>query len=830
MKRIIATNTIQTNTTQKIKKFSAEFSAEMFSLVTDNIYKDPVSAVIRELSCNAYDAHVAAGNEDIPFIITIPTQLDNEFRIRDFGTGLLPDEIDQIYTVMFKSTKGDSNDFVGCFGIGSKSPFALTTQFNIESYVNGTKWVYTVFKDDSGIPSYVSHIPDGEKTDEPNGLMISFGVSPDLSARGANGYTRWVAAAQDILPVFKVKPKCNVRFDLLDDATLFESIPMTLNGSDVTVELYCGNNAFRSKISDLSIEMGNVVYPVNYASNSSYRSQGGLNLALASHRFFNILEKKKEHKGHYEFFVVIRADIGAFQPTASREEISLSDEKSKEIARDIQDKMIEICFGYLYGMTNSDSKKSIADTMAIINGVVKVKEMKDIDFWDFFKDQESLNRFPILKALDHGSDIEPPNHFGPNLLSKFLKIKEREDHPHDITDAYKIYPKDKPLPLEHLYEGGRFRIWIKHINGFGRFRGELDMNPDQFFSILIGNYTRMRNLKVYYLGERKVSQSRLRQYALENKNTPGIPEDLQTYFYWGDKDTLVKISKEYGFDVEDLIIERTPKDANGKSLPSTHLEGVYIFNGSSYQKMSISVYQDEQFVYYHKCKGWDLSEFSKINSRHAQLMMFLNHDNSFNNRHFRVGYGYQKHNLVFVSDESIIKPTWVEINDSYALDVINYFSHILVDEIWNYVDDYYGNILFKRLMSHITKIMYRGSRMSFGAFFNWLEEIGISVGKDDYIEFIEDVSSGISHREEMINYCKENDLIVRNYISIYSAKIGQFSDMVNNYNLFDQLNEEAILKRLEAYVDKDKKFSLLLKLYALEINPEEAKELKELFV
>ena len=44
-----------------------------------------------------------------------------------------------LYTTYFRSTRNNSNDSVGCLGLGSKAPFAYTDSFTVEAYLNGIK-------------------------------------------------------------------------------------------------------------------------------------------------------------------------------------------------------------------------------------------------------------------------------------------------------------------------------------------------------------------------------------------------------------------------------------------------------------------------------------------------------------------------------------------------------------------------------------------------------------------------------------------------------------------------------------------------------------------
>ena len=152
------------------------FILDMFA---DKVYSNKERAVIRELACNAHDSHVMAGTTDVPFDVHLPTQLEPWFSLRDYGTGLPDDDIANIYGAIGVSTKRDSNEVIGCFGIGSLSPYSMCDSFTVKSYRNGTVRTYQCMRDDKRQPKV---IPLGSApTDEPNGLEVKLTVNSKVS-------------------------------------------------------------------------------------------------------------------------------------------------------------------------------------------------------------------------------------------------------------------------------------------------------------------------------------------------------------------------------------------------------------------------------------------------------------------------------------------------------------------------------------------------------------------------------------------------------------------------------------------------------------------------
>lgn len=151
----------------QVGEFRIRNSAKAFNILSSGLYANKIRAIIRELSCNAVDSHVAAGNTDTSFDVHLPSSFEPWFSIRDYGTGLDREQVTNIYTTYFESTKTNSNDFIGALGLGSKSPFSYTDNFTIVAIKDGNKGVYTAFLNDEGVPSIA--LMNEESSNEPTG-------------------------------------------------------------------------------------------------------------------------------------------------------------------------------------------------------------------------------------------------------------------------------------------------------------------------------------------------------------------------------------------------------------------------------------------------------------------------------------------------------------------------------------------------------------------------------------------------------------------------------------------------------------------------------------
>lgn len=175
-KMIISENVstpISTNILAAPSSFKIKASARAFKILS-GFYSEPILAIPRELGANAWDSHVKAGNTATMFEVHAPNNLEPWFSVRDFGTGLSPEDIEPIYTTYFESTKTRENDSDGCMGLGSKTPFNYTDNFNVTSFFDGKKYVYNCYIDERGVPNIMRVVAEDSK--EHNGLEVKFGV------------------------------------------------------------------------------------------------------------------------------------------------------------------------------------------------------------------------------------------------------------------------------------------------------------------------------------------------------------------------------------------------------------------------------------------------------------------------------------------------------------------------------------------------------------------------------------------------------------------------------------------------------------------------------
>ena len=182
-------------------------SSKPFRIISTIVYKDRIRAIIRELSCNAYDSHKESGIAEKPFEVHLPTRHDPYFSVRDFGAGISPEKMESVYCTYFRSTKEDKPDQIGSLGLGSKSPLCYTNSFSVTSYTNGMRHHYVIFFDEKDIPTI--KLLSSEPSNEETGLEVKVPLA------NTNDISAFPKSASEIFYHFNVRPKitgteCNI--------------------------------------------------------------------------------------------------------------------------------------------------------------------------------------------------------------------------------------------------------------------------------------------------------------------------------------------------------------------------------------------------------------------------------------------------------------------------------------------------------------------------------------------------------------------------------------------------------------------------------------------
>lgn len=177
--------------------FSIGDPSKLFEILRSKMYSDPITSICREITCNARDAHREVNTPELPIQIILPHNDDRYLRIRDFGPGISPDRMQNIYLKYTNTSKENTNQ-TGGFGLGAKTPFSYSDTFSVVTCVDGIKYHYINYIDDSGIGA--SFLLDQHPTKESNGTEI---VIPILKKDNES----FKNSLQEVCKFWSVKPE-----------------------------------------------------------------------------------------------------------------------------------------------------------------------------------------------------------------------------------------------------------------------------------------------------------------------------------------------------------------------------------------------------------------------------------------------------------------------------------------------------------------------------------------------------------------------------------------------------------------------------------------------
>jgi hypothetical protein len=355
------------STFQKTQNFKIEASSKAFQILSSNIYKNPQRAILRELVSNAWDAHVLKGNTDVPCEITMPNSLKPELVIKDFGVGLSPQAITTLYTVYFGSDKTWTDELIGGFGLGSKTPFSYTDQFSVVSRWNGKIYEFLCYYDDHGQPAVTQLDEYGKVNPDPEDT----GLTITIPAKGGDTFAREL----DVLQYFPTLP-------IVHGSSIPVTDPM-FKGTNFHVKhgSHYGNEA--------TIVMGNVPYACTLGSWRTSRNP---------------------HEVPYSHFVLF-VDIGEFEPAASRETLTkMDDAKVKALVHEACEEYSENIAKVLDkpNLQNWEVLNLVEQHGKMLNRHDKLKEVKA----DLEKAQETLK--------DLGDGFELRRYHSNNVLKRIF--------------------------------------------------------------------------------------------------------------------------------------------------------------------------------------------------------------------------------------------------------------------------------------------------------------------------------------------------------------------------------------------------------------------------
>jgi len=115
---------------------NTQAKAKLIHLLT-NLYKNPVTSMVREIIANAIDAtRLLPVAQRQPIEIHLPSKTEPFFAVTDHALGMSTQEVKDIYLHYGTSTKTNNRKQIGSYGIGAKAPLSYTQTFMVTTVKN----------------------------------------------------------------------------------------------------------------------------------------------------------------------------------------------------------------------------------------------------------------------------------------------------------------------------------------------------------------------------------------------------------------------------------------------------------------------------------------------------------------------------------------------------------------------------------------------------------------------------------------------------------------------------------------------------------------------
>jgi hypothetical protein len=243
-------NIVQSSNLQSTScSIDAEDMRYIASLLRNN-YSDTILATMREIIANAIDV---SGNKKVD--VQLPTRIEPNFIVRDYGTGLSEEDMMGLYTKYGKSTKRGSNNAIGGFGIGRFAPLSYTESFIVISVNGDSKTSYSIRVDEND-DTVVSRLCSESNSGEANGIYIQVPIENQHVDNFNLKFKNFSRYIQDNLNIK------NDSFDYIEPEISCDVFDFFEDSSD-----YYYRASQHAECNNAYILMGGIMYPVNRDDN-----------------------------------------------------------------------------------------------------------------------------------------------------------------------------------------------------------------------------------------------------------------------------------------------------------------------------------------------------------------------------------------------------------------------------------------------------------------------------------------------------------------------------------------------------------------------------------
>ena len=440
---------------ESIEKIGVNVNNLTFNLMIDGIYTNKLHSVVRELCTNARDSIIEAKKGKL-IVSVSSTPVGIKVSIKDTGLGLSEEDARKYLCNLNASSKRNSNDAVGCLGIGSKSAFSLVPHYRYLCVKDSIETSVELFRIEREAPRFVVTTQHTVKEDSVECIL-----DIPLNVITTNSNT----ALKDTLVA------------IVSETCLF----------DIPIELYIEAESF-----DKTIDYFEDLYPDVFLKDSFYildfTSKDSLNYSEGIRVIKSDICEYLKHYKHVACGVV--AYKSEFIPVRS---ISL-------VTTIIKTELGQLTFdSSRENIENTTTNKTILSNIIQNFGTEYQVQTKTLELFSYFIEAYPYNPDSVLPLINGTTDVSTCLDVCLNAIKQYFTD---EDYRHFITVLYSYYStnersaSDKYILLKYLYANVLVDLRDAYLN-YSSKEACLTYKNFRLFTSLITSILRKRNLYSY---------------------------------------------------------------------------------------------------------------------------------------------------------------------------------------------------------------------------------------------------------------------------------------------------------------------------------------------
>lgn len=339
-------------------------SMHLMSTLLTKIYNDPEAAVFREYWANGWDAHVAVGL-DRPVDVYLPTEESPYLQVTDYGIGMSLEDVKTVLAFYGESTKNESNEDIGGFGLGFKSGLAIASQFTVKTTKDGITTLAIVQRSDAGAPKLqvVSSTETGDESGTTVSIPLAYSYNFD---KKVEKYLYFMP--ETMVNIVDSDTGINHKYYNHDNSEGYSA------GEGVSV-------FFKDPYSNYNIStgiyvvMGGVYYEISADTLKS-------NLTLENKKYADVFDR---------FISIIEIPIGSVELSPNREGVQF-DDRTINFFNEI--------IGNLYSIITEDISKTIESGEDYTSVMKKYEGLRKFNIGDLYWNGIDISKSLIVNAPD----------------------------------------------------------------------------------------------------------------------------------------------------------------------------------------------------------------------------------------------------------------------------------------------------------------------------------------------------------------------------------------------------------------------------------------------